>query len=181
MNPSTHEEWRVVPGFDAWYEVSSIGSVRSWRLTARREARRSEPRILRGQYTDLGYHLVKVTHPVFGVMDVGVHQMVLAAFIGPRPERMVCDHINADPADNRVENLRWVTAVENQHHAVALGHITGRMGPRSFSPLDDEKVRAIRERRRHGESLKALAAEFNVSTTTVSKVVNNLIWREVQP
>ena len=180
MNTSTGEEWRVVPGFDGWYEVSSLGRVRSWRLTARREARRTRPRMLRGQYTDLGYHLVKLTHPVFGVMYVGVHQMVLAAFVCARPERLVCDHINANPSDNRVENLRWVTTVANQHHAVALGHVTGRVGPRSFSPLDETKVREMRRRRNDGESLKALATDFNVSTTTVSKVVNNLIWREVQ-
>jgi len=175
------EEWRVVPGFDGWYEVSDHGDIRSWRLTAQREARRRIPRGLRGRHTELGYHLVKVTHPVFGAMDVGVHQMVLAAFVGARPEGMVCDHINADPSDNRVENLRWVTAAENQRHAVALGRITGRTGPRSFSPLDEVKVRAMRSRRAAGASLKALAADYCVSPTTVSKVVNGLIWRDVQP
>ena len=45
---------------------------------ARRDARCTKPRVLRGQYTDLGYHVVKLTHPMFGVTDVGVHQMVLA-------------------------------------------------------------------------------------------------------
>jgi hypothetical protein len=180
MSGSTQEEWRVVPGFDGWYEVSSTGRVRSWRLTRYREARRDQPRVLRGAYTALGYHLVKLTHPVFGAMDVGVHQMVLAAFVGPRPELMVCDHINATPSDNRVENLRWVTSAENHRHSVALGRSTGRVGPRSFSPLDAAKVRAMRERRREGASLKTLAEAFDVSTTTVSKVVNHLIWREVQ-
>jgi hypothetical protein len=173
------EEWRVVPGFDGWYEASPDGRVRSWKCTGVVGVRRSKPRILKGRYTELGYCLVKLTHPVFGAMDVGVHQIVLAAFVGARPLRGICDHINADPSDNRVDNLRWVTAAENLRHAAELGRIHGRTGPRGFSVLDPEKVRAMRRRRAEGAALKTLGAEFGVSMTTVSKVVNGLIWREV--
>ncbi len=176
---SAPEEWRVIPGFDGWYEASNVGQVRSWKCTGVVGVRRSRPRILSGRYTELGYLLVKLTHPVFGAMDVGAHQLVLAAFVGPRPLRGVCDHINATPSDNRVENLRWVSTVENIRHAAELGRIRGRVGPRGFSTLDAEKVRAMRRRRTEGAALKTLCVEFGVSMTTVSKVVNGLIWREV--
>jgi len=62
---------------------------------------------------------------------------------------------------------------------VALGNVASRTGPRSFSPLDTAKVVAMRDQRRKGASLKALAKAFDVSVTTVSKVVNQLIWRDV--
>jgi hypothetical protein len=134
------EEWRVVPGFDGWYEASPDGRVRSWKCTGVVGARRSTPRLLHGLHTELGYHLVKLTHPVFGAMDVGVHQLVLAAFVGPRPLYAVCDHINANPSDNRVDNLRWVSAAENVQHAATFGHFSKRRGPRSHSRLDESKV-----------------------------------------
>ena len=42
-----------------------------------------------------------------------VHRMVAEAFI-PNPQGLPeIDHINGDPADNRVSNLRWCTHSQN--------------------------------------------------------------------
>lgn len=43
-----------------------------------------------------------------------VHRVVAIAFLGPPPsEEYVVDHINRDKTNNRVENLRWITRLEN--------------------------------------------------------------------
>lgn len=45
-----------------------------------------------------------------------VHQLVAQAFL-PNPNNYkIVDHINGDRQDNRVENLRWVTALENANN-----------------------------------------------------------------
>ena len=36
------------------------------------------------------------------------------AFVGLPPKGMECDHINRVRDDNRLENLRWVTKIENE-------------------------------------------------------------------
>ena len=46
--------------------------------------------------------------------NIRVHQVVCTAFHGPEPEpHMVVDHIDTNRCNNRPENLRWVTRLEN--------------------------------------------------------------------
>jgi len=43
-----------------------------------------------------------------------VHRIVAVAFLGPPPsERYVVDHIDRDRTNNRIENLRWITNLDN--------------------------------------------------------------------
>ena len=50
-----------------------------------------------------------------------VHELVLLAFVGAKPPKHECRHLNGDPADNRLENLAWGTRSENIKDAVAHG------------------------------------------------------------
>lgn len=50
-----------------------------------------------------------------------VHSLVAAAFYGPRPEGMETRHLDGNPANNRVENLRYGTQSENNLDRVSHG------------------------------------------------------------
>lgn len=42
-----------------------------------------------------------------------VHQLIAEAFIGPRPDGYVVDHVNRVKGDNRPSNLRYITQAQN--------------------------------------------------------------------
>lgn len=42
-----------------------------------------------------------------------IHNLVLLAFVGPRPEDHHGDHVNGNQLDNTLPNLRWRLAEEN--------------------------------------------------------------------
>ena len=96
--------WKQIPGFPS-YMVSKDGRVLS--------LKNSEPIILKNQTRLKGYKFVNLREGKISKL-IDVHRLVLMAFVGMPPDKMECDHINRVRDDNRLENLRWVTKIENE-------------------------------------------------------------------
>lgn len=117
------EEWKPVVGYEGSYEVSRSGLVRSVPRTVHR--RNGSPMKLQGRvlrpYTDWkGYELVNLLNMGAG-KTTRVHRIVLAAFVGPCPEGHEALHRDGNPSNNRLENLRWGTSLENMADKVKHG------------------------------------------------------------
>lgn len=116
------EEWRDVPGYEGMYAVSSLGRVRSLpRLTGGPRPRRVAERILRPMRARHGYLAVELRGG--GARRVPkVHQLVLLAFVGPPPKGMETRHLDGNPANNKIDNLRYGTRHENMQDRVHHGN-----------------------------------------------------------
>lgn len=110
---------------------------------------------------------------------VGVHRMVLAAFVGPPPTPgHCCRHLNGVPDDNRVENLAWGTHAENAADKIAHG--TAPRGERHpCAKLTEGEVVRLRERVAAGETLSAMAAYYGIDWKSVHSIAYGKNWSHV--
>lgn len=156
------EIWKPVVGYEALYEVSNAGQIRTIRTG----------------------HIKKYTHdkqkkrPFVGLwIDnkqriIYPHKAVLEAFVGIRPKGMEGCHNNGDPFDNRLENLRWDTPKNNQLDRIKHG--TSNRGERcAASKLTEDQVRAIRADTR---LQRIIAAEYNVRDSAISRIKSGKRW-----
>lgn len=117
------ENWKPVPGYEGYYEVSNRGRVRSLdRVVTTKigSSLRVRGRMLKLYEGNHGYHVVVLNRD--GASDPRtVHRMVLSTFTGEDPQELNCCHNNGIRTDNRLENLRWDTPSENNYDIVRHG------------------------------------------------------------
>lgn len=119
FNPEEGEEWKDVVGFEGLYYVSNIGRVASAQFHGVNNFR------LMSLFTDsLGYKFVKLRNWKKKIeISAPVHKLVAEAFL-PNPEnKPQVDHIDTNPSNNSISNLRWVTVLENQRNPITLSRI----------------------------------------------------------
>lgn len=106
------ERWLPIPGWEGLYEVSDHGRVKSLPILGhnRKVLLRVLKPLLRGRAAK--YFTVHLRNSKRGRM-VAIHVLVLETFVGPRPPGMHACHNDGDPANNRLENLRWDTPKAN--------------------------------------------------------------------
>ena len=111
------EIWKPIPGYEGFYEVSTMGRVRSLdrMLPHPRNKTMRLPKkgkVLKPEFDKYGY-MVTTLCKEGKTMTFKVHRLVALAFI-PNPDKLPqIDHINTRKYDNRPENLRWCTTQQN--------------------------------------------------------------------
>ena len=103
------EIWKDIDGFPR-YKVSNLGRVKSY---CKKEEKILTPRPKHGYKTI-----------VLAGREKSIHRLMLKAFIpNPNPDIFtICDHINRNSMDNRLENLRWSTTQLNNLNRTCRGY-----------------------------------------------------------
>ncbi|WP_040828884.1 NUMOD4 motif-containing HNH endonuclease [Nocardia jiangxiensis] len=122
----TKERWRSVPGANGTYAVSSLGRVCS--------LRRRRVHVMSANTVKSGYRRLSLV--VNGrSRSYMVHRLVLLAFVGPPPPGTECCHFDGNPANNRLDNLRWGTRSENMRDRVRHGNHYAHGSTKTHCPL----------------------------------------------
>lgn len=114
------EFYRPIVGYEGIYEVSNYGNVRTSKDKITHSELHGErhwkQRVLKQKTDKSGYKRVtlwKDKKP----KDYLVHRLVAMQFIPQRANHNLINHIDCNPANNKVSNLEWVNYSENLEHA----------------------------------------------------------------
>lgn len=171
------EDWRDIPGWQGYYQASSLGRIRS--MDRKVKIGRTNPlrrgKVLSPGFNDKGYKLVVLCREGKNRTRL-LHRLVAQAFIENPLGLAEVDHVNLVKTDNRADNLCWVTRQENMVRAVKSG---------AFKP---EKHRLVKLTRNQVDSIRymsllgferaELCSIFGIKKNALRSIVLGLTWKD---
>lgn len=151
------EGFKVIEGFKEYF-INDAGEIRnrSWKKLKGGKCKDGYKRI--NLYTGKGKYKTRY-----------IHRLVAANFIGPIPDGWEVNHNNGDILDNSKTNLEIVEKKDNLLHQINV--------IKSNSKINYQIAQRIRaEYRKGGTSYAKLGNKYGISSTQVSRIVNNTRW-----
>ena len=107
-----------------------------------------------------------------------VHRLVAETFIDNHDNKEQVNHINGNQKDNRVENLEWVTPLENMKHAYENDlALRGENCP--WTKLTNEDVIKCFNLHLEGKSQKYIRETLGMTKSQVNKIVKRVRWKHI--
>lgn len=180
-------KWKAVPGYKGLYEASTLGQVRSLKVTKKRRMRIVDPYMISGYlYVELWKNNKS--------KQLRLSRIIALTFLKRIKGKDQVNHKNGIKYDNRLVNLEWNTCEENVHHAMQWGLSTKTYPSKNpdpaFKAQTNENVKVI-QYAANGDflgvfpTIKEAALSANASIAVVFKAVKNenrkaggYFWRE---
>lgn len=171
-----NEVWLPIVGYEAWYEVSSLGRIR--RIKAGYGATKERGRVLKPTKNERGYLQINLNKQGKRVTRK-LHFLVASAFLGERPNGYEINHKDANKENNHLDNLEYCTHTENMRHAFQRNlrkHARGEQN--GMSKLTKQQVREIRELAKTMMQ-KDIAQIYGVVPSVIQSIVSNRTWKHL--
>jgi len=173
------EMWKDVAEYEWLYQISNLSRVR--RMAG--SAKCYENRILKQNVGSHGYLVVDL-YKNNKRKTFTIHKLILEAFVGPCPSGMECRHLDGNPANNKIENLKWGTRSENvrdamKHKTSKIPHNKG--SDHGMAKLNEWKVRIIKRLLEDGcLTQKEVSEIFEVNEPAISKIQTHRTWKHIK-
>ena len=144
------------------YEITNKGEIINKRNN----------KIVKSEINSKGYLRVRI-----GGKKYFVHRLVAEKYLKNKDNKPQVNHKDGNKLNNCVENLEWVTNLENRKHAVKNGlQIQGSKCP--WAKLTEEQVLYIRNN--PNISSRTLSEMYNVSLGAINDVRNFKSWKQLK-
>lgn len=173
-----NEIWKDIPEYQGLYKASNLGRIMSTQFHGQPDCR-----ILKETTNKQGYRFVKIRIWKNHFSEsLAVHRLVAKTFI-PNPEnKPQVDHIDTNPSNNTVTNLRWVTLLENQRNPITNKRLRKNMINMNKQKIGP-KASALKKRRAvlfndgtniiKYNSLCDASRQTNISVSSIYKYCNS--------
>jgi hypothetical protein len=166
-------QWKAIPGYEGFYEVSDQGQVRSVERTTSHGHRRKQ-KVLRAGLDGGGYPKVDLSKDNKQTTRL-IHQLVLETFVGPRPEGYETCHKDGVRSNNALKNLRYDTKSENAYDR--SGHDRHIREAHPMAILTEKEVREIRAWPKYQ---RGLYAQFpQVTRHAIDQIRSGYNWKSL--
>jgi hypothetical protein len=174
------EIWKDIKGYEGLYQVSNLGNVKS--LSYRNHTSFSERELILKPWCLKGYKGISLTRNNKPRRRL-LHRLVAQAFI-PNPEnKPEVNHKDFDHGNNYVENLEWMTHLENICHAAKGGRFPDRRGIKNCKVKLTEKqvhqIRSIWKNHKSNNTQSDIGRMFNVSKNHVYNILVRKYWQHI--
>jgi hypothetical protein len=172
----TKEIWRDINGYEGLYQVSNLGRIKRFN----KDKRCNIYKILKAKINNLRHNSSSIGLCKNGKHKyLSIHRLVLETFVGPRSFGMECRHLDGNPKNNKLENLKWGTPKENLQDKIK--HETIICGSKHwFSILTEVQIIEIKQFHTEGKSNGEIAKIYKVNRQTISNIINKKSWKHVK-
>lgn len=158
---------KPIPGWGGRYFISDKGRVFS--------NYRNKAKVLKPGRQKSGHLHVNLSLNGYSI-STKIHKIVMGVFVGDCPDGFEIRHLNGNPADNRLDNLKYGTRKENTNDSIKHG-VTPKGSRNGMSKLTEDQVILIRNLYANGDiTHEELAKRFHIGRRHVGDIINKVCW-----